>query len=504
MKRIFGFILMSWMAVSANAQHLLTLDSCRALALNNNKQLGISRVKQEVAANLRKSAHTKYLPHVNALGGYEWFSKEISILNSDQKSMLSNLGTNLVGGIQNKVGTALQSLPVSVWQELGQHGYTPAGIQQSLGTEFQGVADALNARGQQVVDAFRTDTRNIFAGAILVTQPIYMGGAITALNNMAAVGEQLAVNSTESKRQATLYQIDQTYWQVVSLCHKKKLAESYLELVKKFDGDVQKMIAEGVATRSQGLSVAVKVNEAEMALQQVEDGLVLSKMLLCELCGLPVDDQVKLADEETSALHATVEPSAATAEQVGMAMENRPELKMLQNMVDLSKETTHLLKAGNLPKVALTGGYAISNPNVYDGFHKKFSGIWNVGVLVHVPIWNWGDVAYKVRASKAATTIATLELDEAREKIELQVNQSGFKVKEASRRLTMAEASCRRADENLRTANIGFSEGVISSTTVMEAQTAWLQAQSQKIDAEIEVKLSQINLRKSLGVLSEK
>jgi len=264
---------------------------------------------------------------------------------------------------------------------------------------------------------------------------------------------------------------------------------------------VQKMIAEGVATRSEGLSVAVKVNEAEMALQQVEDGLLLSKMLLCELCGLPVGDQVKLADEETSALHAAVEPSAATAEQVGMAMENRPELKMLQNMVDLSKETTHLLKAGNLPKVALTGGYAISNPNVYDGFNRKFSGIWNVGVLVHVPIWNWGDVAYKVRASKAATTIATLELDEAREKIELQVNQSGFKVKEASRRLTMAEASCRRADENLRTANIGFSEGVISSTTVMEAQTAWLQAQSQKIDAEIDVKLSQINLQKSLGVL---
>ena len=74
-------------------------------------------------------------------------------------------------------------------------------------------------------------------------------------------------------------------------------------------------------------------------------------------------------------------------------------------------------------------------------------------------------------------------------------------MKEASRRLTMAEASCRRADENLRTANIGFSEGVISSTTVMEAQTAWLQAQSQKIDAEIDVKLSQINLQKSLGVL---
>ena len=52
-----------------------------------------------------------------------------------------------------------------------------------------------------------------------------------------------------------------------------------------------------------------------------------------------------------------------------------------------------------------------------------------------------------------------------------------------------------------RTANLGFSEGVISSTTVMEAQTAWLQAQSQKIDAEIDVKLSQVNLQKALGTL---
>ena len=35
----------------------------------------------------------------------------------------------------------------------------------------------------------------------------------------------------------------------------------------------------------------------------------------------------------------------------------------------------------------------------------------------------------------------------------------------------------------------------------MEAQTAWLQAASQKIDAEINVKLSQVNLQKALGTL---
>ena len=73
-----------------SAQRLLTLDSCRAMALRNNKQMSVSKTKQDVAANLRKSARAKYLPHVNALGGYVWTSKEISILNDDQKTALSN------------------------------------------------------------------------------------------------------------------------------------------------------------------------------------------------------------------------------------------------------------------------------------------------------------------------------------------------------------------------------------------------------------------------------
>ena len=475
---------MAGMAQSVGAQRLLNLDSCRALALRNNKQMSISRVKKEVAANVRKAARTKYLPHISALGGYEYTSKEVSILNDDQKEALNNVGTNLKDGIASKVGPYAQILP-------------PA-LQQQLGNDLNQLAGFLDMGGQGIVNAFRTDTRNLFAGAIMVTQPVFMGGAIIAMNKMADAGEQMAANSAEARRQATIYEIDQAYWQVVSLRHKQKLAQSYLDLVKKLDGDVQKMIKEGVATRSEGLSVSVKVNEAEMALMKVNDGLTLSKMLLCQLCGIPVNEQVVLAEEETDDLSVVETVLQVDVEQ---AAENRPELKMLQNVVDMGKQATNMLKAGNLPQVLLTGGYMVSNPNVFNGFEKKFAGVWNVGVLVRVPIWNWGDVAYKVRAAKGATTIATLQRDEIREKIELQVNQSAFKVNEANKKLEMAKASIERANENLRTANLGFSEGVISSTTVMEAQTAWLQAQSQKIDAEIDVKLSQVSLQKALGTL---
>ena len=259
------------------------------------------------------------------------------------------------------------------------------------------------------------------------------------------------------------------------------------------------MVSEGVATRSDLLSVSVKVNEAEMSVTKVSDGLVLSRMLLCQRIGLPVSEQIALADENDRDIF--VEEETASAPNVALAMNLRPELRMLQNTIDISKQSTRLLRAGNLPQVLLTGGYAVSNPNMFNGFEKKLDGFWHVGVIARVPIWNWGDVRYKVRASKGATAIASLELEEAREKIELQVSQTRFRVDEAYKRLAMARSDIRHADENLRTANLGFKEGVISTTAVMEAQTAWLQAQSQHIDAAIDVRLSQTDLEKALGTL---
>ena len=492
-------VLLLGTTLPVGAQRLLTLDSCRQMALRNNKQIRISKVKQEVAENVRRSARTKYLPHISAVGAYEHTSKEISILNESQKTALGNIGTSLVGGVQEGLSNVTSQLPMqNIAGLLGTMGISMEGIQTLMNQSLTQTAGQLNEKGQNIVDAFRTDTRNIWAGSVMVLQPVFLGGALIAMNKMADITEDLAANSAEAKRQATLYNIDQAYWQVVSLTHKKKLAEGYLDLIKKLDSDVTKMIEEGVATRSDGLSVSVKVNEAEMAVTKVNDGLVLSKMLLCQLCGLPVDEQITLADEyQENIAVVTVTPQL----DVEKAVAFRPELKMLQNTVDLSRQATNLLKAGNLPQVALIGGYAFSNPNVFNGFEKKFAGFWNVGVLVRVPIWNWGDVMYKVRASKGATSIASLELEEAREKIERQVNQNTFRVNEANKKLAMAQASIARADENLRTANLGFKEGVITPTTVMEAQTAWLQAQSQKIDAEIDVKLSQVDLQKSLGIL---
>jgi outer membrane protein TolC len=269
-------------------------------------------------------------------------------------------------------------------------------------------------------------------------------------------------------------------------------------IVMSQDSDVDKMITEGVATKADGLSVKVKVNEAEMKLTQIDNGLSLSKMVLCQLCGLPLNDEIRLADEDVESLTLL---EYHVGDNVATALANREELRSLDLANKIYDQKVNITRAGFLPTVALTANYMVTNPSLVNGFERKFRGMWAVGAMVQIPIWNWGEGMYKVKAAKAEANIARYQLADAKEKVELQVSQASYKVNEAAKRLSMAEKNLEKADENLRYAKLGFMEGVIPTSNVLEAQTAWLSAQSDKIDAQIDVKLTEVYLRKSMGVL---
>lgn len=487
MKRIFGFILFIGVSVGGSAQNMLTLDSCRAMALKNNKELRISAEKINVAHYEKKAAFTNYLPKIAAMGTYMRTQKEISLLSNDQKGALSNIGTVAQGSLQETFQQLAASSP-----ELGA-------LLQPLAPLIPGIGSKLNGIGQGLVDALHTDTRNMYAGAVTLTQPIFMGGKIVAYNKITQYAEQLAKSQQATGMQDIILSTDQAYWQVISLINKKKLAESYLKLVQQLDSDVDKMITEGVATKADGLSVKVKVNEAEMKLTQVEDGLSLSKMVLCQLCGIPLDEEIRLADENVENL--LVADEIQVADNVATALANREELRSLDLATKIYAQKVNVTRADFLPTVALTANYMVTNPSLVNGFENKFRGMWAVGALVKIPIWNWGEGMYKVKAAKAEANIARYQLSDVKEKVELQVNQATFKVNEAGKKLAMATKNMEKAEENLRYAKLGFSEGVIPTSNVLEAQTAWLSAQSDKIDAQIDVKLTQVYLRKSMGTL---
>ena len=483
MKKILFLFFLLTTTFSLKSQGILSLDSCRALAIANNKELLISGEKINAAHYQNKAAFTNYLPNFSATGAYMRNQKEFSLLNSDQKAALSGLGNSISGPLQQAA------------QIIGQLHPELAPVLSQLGGA---IVPALNEAGSSIVDAFRTDTRNVYAGAITLTQPLYMGGKIRAYNKITKYAEELARQQHNSGMQEVILSTDQVYWQVISLVNKKKLAESYLKLLQKLDSDVEKMITEGVATKADGLSVRVKVNEAEMTLTKVEDGLSLSRMLLCQLCGIDLSTPVVLADEDIDDIPLM---PVTTDFEVETAYANRPEIRSLELATKIYQQKINVTRSEHLPSLALMGNYMVTNPSVFNSFENKFKGMWNVGIMLQLPIWHWGEGLYKVKAAKAEARIAQYQLEDAKEKIELQVNQSAFKVNEAAKKLTMAKKNLEKADENLRYATLGFEEGVIAPSNVLEAHTAWLSAQSEKIDAQIDVKLTEIYLQKSLGTL---
>ncbi len=81
------------------------------------------------------------------------------------------------------------------------------------------------------------------------------------------------------------------------------------------------------------------------------------------------------------------------------------------------------------------------------------------------------------------------------------MSQAAFKTNEAMKTYIATRSNIASADENLRSAQLAFKEGVATSDNVMEAQTAWLKAHSENVDAEIDVNLCRVYLSKVLGTM---
>lgn len=441
-----------------HAQRMLTLEECRNLAIQNNKELQISGEKIKMADNEKKAAFTKYFPQLSANGAYMWNQKDINLL--DMGALSSSLSSSLGG---------LAQLPM-----------------------IQHLMSGVN-------DMQHLDVQNIWVGNVSLVQPVFMGGKIVNYNQITKFAKQLAESMNNLQLQDLIYKTDETYWQVISLVNKKKLADAYVDLLRKMDSDVTAMIYEGVATEADGLSVKVKLNEAEMAQTKVENGLALTRMLLAQICGLSLEEDLSLADEKLD--NFPVETTQASAD-LNEAFMNRNELRSLDLATKIHKRKERIALAEMLPNVALAANYFVTNPNVFNGFKNDFAGMFNVGVMVKVPLSGWWEGTYRRNSAKAETRIKTLEWQDAREKIELQVNQSVYKVNEAGKKLIASSRNMENAEENLRRANFGFEEGVIPALNLMEAQTAWVSARSSLIDAQIEVKLTEVYLSKALGKLS--
>ena len=502
---------------------VLTLEDCRQMAIQQSKELEQARTQVQMAAYDRKIALANYFPSISATGAYMYNNRDIALVSDSRSALLTNAGTLVQGQLDAAMAGATTQMSAAMQQKMTQL-MTAIQTNPALAAEYMGspmwqtilgmlqgvdpsslaglvpnIAEPVNAIGADIDKALHPDLHNIWIGAVTVQQPLFVGGKIIYSNQMAALAEDLAESKYDMQYADILTDVDQAYWQIVSIANKRKLAQSYAELLHQMEDDVRKSIEAGVATESDALQIKVKANEADMLYTKADNGLSLSKMLLCKRVGLPLDSDIVLADEELEMIPEPESPQEKSLEDIWA---DRPETRSLALAGQIYDRKAKVVRADMMPKVALTANYLVSNPNAFNGIQNSWNGgMFTAGVMVNVPIFHGLENMNRYKKAKAEATLYQSQYDNAKQLIELQVTQQRKLFGESQEKLDMTRANLESAEENLRKATLGFEAGVVPTSTVLGAQTAWLSAHSEYIDAGIELQMAHVSLEKAEGNL---
>ena len=428
----------------AQSQALMSLEQCRELALEHNKQIQMAQADAVASDYLVQSAKTKYLPRIDFAGGW--------INPGDRPLRPFAINFNIPG-------------------------VTPQGF--SIPLDFISVAP-----------------KEVYTGGFILRQPIFMGFKIVEANKIARYTSELLHEKVKMEEADVLASVDEAFWRVISVQEKVTLAQTYKSLLDHLGQDLENLYTEGMTTRNEVLKVQVKKNEVELSLVKAKNGLALSKMLLGQIIGVDAN-QIEL---DTGIISEEQLSSRLLALTNNDTIE-RAEIVMLRNKLAITESARKMVKSQFLPNIFLTAGYNWTQPNLYKGTQNNFGGDWMIGVGVQIPVLTWGDRLHQVHMADQQVAKAKLELQDSQEKINLQIQQNRFKHAEALKRMELTKLSKEQAEENLRITKNSLLEGMNSVRDILEAQVMWEKASSADIDARVEAAVTLSQLEKSTGAL---
>ncbi|TDE08707.1 TolC family protein [Dyadobacter psychrotolerans] len=330
--------------------------------------------------------------------------------------------------------------------------------------------------------------------SLTVTQPIYAGGKIRLGQSAAAKGVEIQEKQKALTETEVLLNVDKGYWQIVSVQEKIKLANKFKALLESLDKELTNSFDAGMIYKNDLLRVQVQRNETEMNLIKASDGLLLAKMNLAQIIGLPADADLMPVDSVTGSF------DAIPTNTFDSAVEGRPEIALLKDVLQAQELQKKMLQADLKPTIGvLAGGFAGfgKKMNIETGGNTMAS---YFGMLsVNIPIWDWGQKASKVKEQGFKIRSQQIQMEETKELISLEIQNAYLQLNQAAKKIELSGASLQQAEENLRLSNDRFKAGTVTGQDVLEAQTLWAQANSNIIDARIEYKVSEAVYKKAIG-----
>jgi len=454
----------SLLAQTVGEGQVLTLDSCLTMALRNNRQI------KEAALQTQQYRHTK-------------------------KSYLANYFPNIKGTVidyQNFAGD--RSLDIHLLKML------PQATQQTLNQVLPAVSQMIyDVFGKQVALENLDPTAsidykigNVFAAGFSVTQPIYMGGKITAAYKMSKLGEQMARVNESLTEDQVIVETHEAYALLLQATELHQVALKYDSLLAKLQQDVTNAERHGLCSHNDVLKVQVKKNEAELQIAKSHNGMLLAQMNLCHYVGVPLDHHVSVQEVNVEGL----DPYAGTAD-----VTNRPEYSLLEMKTQLAAQQVKLTRSDFLPQLGVmaTWGYAHGVKVMDDYMFNRPGG--SLMANLTVPLYHANEAQHKVKAAKLELERTRLEQEDLIEKMNLEMQQACNRMNESLLEVALTRKNLEQAEENLRASRKSYDHGLESLTNLLEAQTLWQQAYARKAMADAELVTNIARYKKACGVL---
>jgi outer membrane protein len=325
--------------------------------------------------------------------------------------------------------------------------------------------------------------------------PIYTSGRLDALERAAEAEARAAGAEIQVARADLRLEVTRTYWALGTANESVHVLQEALERAEAHLRDVKAMFEQGLIppndvslVESQRSRQRVQLIEAENLRRSVTEDLK-------RLTGLETDAAIT---PSTAASGATA--SRAAGDQVPTALKQRAERTVLAERVTAAEDREKAAAAGRKPTIAFSGAFDYANPNprIFPRT-DEWRHSWDLSVSVNYPLWDAG--RSKAEAAEAAATASAVRerLADLDALIAVDVRQRQFDIDSATAAIAAAEDAVGSAQEARRVVGERFRVGVATSTDVLDAQVALLQAELDRTRSVANLRLAEARLDRALG-----
>ena len=348
--------------------------------------------------------------------------------------------------------------------------------------------------------------KGTYMAGVMLTQPIYAGGKILTGKKMAEAGESAAEEQLRAAKASVIYDADNAYWTYVAVLQKQEMMNVLAAQLDTLFSQIGVASSAGMATDADLLTVKAKRSEVEYQVRKVANGVALCKMALCRVVGVPFDTEIAVEDVAV--------PEEFTRMETGnVSVADRPEMKLLETGLEVSRLKVRMTRGDYLPTLALVGGYcAFGNMKMktmvdagggnYVPYTQKIGQDMGVAMVsLNIPIFKWGQGYNKVRRAKLDVDNAALDLQKNSRLLELQANQAAFNLSDSYNLIEAAKDGKAQADENLRVTENRYHASMCPLSDYLDAQFQWQQARSNLIEAFTQSRIAETDYLMATGAL---